>query len=284
MLDPRHGKRREVGLRALAAACALLVLLGLGAILLHLSGGIGRIDLQFLLDAPRDAGRSGGIAPILVSTFLAVAVCLAVAVPIGVGAAAFLSEFTDAYGRFARAVQRSLDVLAATPSIVFGLFGSALFCQVLGMGYSILSGGLTLACMVLPVVIRTTEAGLRAVPADVRMGAAALALGPATTLLRVLLPAAMPALLAGVVLGLGRALAETAALIFTSGSVDRMPGSLLDSGRVLSVHIYELSMHVPGGEASAQASALVLVVALVAVELAAVLGLRRILRTGEGFA
>lgn len=261
---------------------ALVVLLGLGAIVWDLLGsGLARIDWAFLTEAPRDAGRAGGIAPILMSTLWAMLVCLAVAVPLGLGAAAYLAEATDARRGFGRFVQRSLDLLAATPSILFGLFGNAFFCQTLGLGFSILSGGLTLACMILPVVIRTAEAGLRAVPAEVRLGAAALALGPITTLTRVLVPAAAPALLAGVVLGLGRALAETAALIFTSGAVDRMPESLLDSGRVLSVHIYELSLHVPGGEASAQGSALVLVGALVMIEGLAILTLRRILRAGQ---
>ena len=265
-----------------AALCSLVVVAALGAIVFDVVGsGLPRIDWEFLTSSPRDAGRAGGIAPILVSTALTMLVCLLVAVPLGLGSAAFLAESTDVDSRFGRFVQRSLDLLAATPSILFGLFGNAFFCQTLGLGFSILSGGLTLACMILPVVIRTTEAGLRAVPQEIRLGAAALALGPITTLFRVLAPAAAPAVLAGVVLGLGRALAETAALIFTSGSVDRMPESLLDSGRVLSVHIYELAMHVPGGEASAQGSALVLVVVLVSIELVAVLALRKILRVGE---
>src|SRR5205823_6172239 len=167
----------------------------------------------------------------LVSTALILAVCLASSLPVGLGTAVLLAEFTPAGGAFGRLVRRSLDVLAGVPSIVFGLFGNAFFCQVLGLGFSILSGGLTLACMVLPILIRATEEGFRAVPREYRLGAAALGLSRTTTLLHLLLPAAVPGLLVGLVLGLGRAIAETAALIFTSGYVDRMPGSLLDSGR-----------------------------------------------------
>ena len=151
------------------------------------------------------------------------------------------------------------------PSIVFGLFGNVFFCQTLGLGFSILSGGLTLACMVLPIFIRSTEEGFRAVPNDYRLGAAALGLSRTATLFQLLLPAAVPGLIVGLVLGVGRALAETAALIFTSGYVDRIPESLLDSGRSLSIHIYDLSMNVPGGDGNAYATALVLVTLLLVI-------------------
>jgi len=183
-------------------------------------------------------------------------------VPVGLGTAALLAEFTPAHGVFGRMVRRSLDVLSGVPSIVFGLFGNAFFCKTLGMGFSILSGGLTLACMVLPLLIRSTEEGFRAVPNEYRLGAAALGLSRVGTLFHLLLPAAVPGLLVGLVLGIGRALAETAALIFTSGYVDRTPESLLDSGRSLSIHIFDLSMNVSGGDPNAYGSALVLVVLL----------------------
>ena len=227
--------------------------------------GIGRVNWAFLTSPARDAGRAGGIGPIIVSTGLILAVCLAVSVPIGLGTAAMLSEFTPAHGVFGRLVRRSLDVLSGVPSIVFGLFGNAFFCQTLGMGFSILSGGLTLACMVLPLLIRSTEEGFRAVPDEYRRGAAALGLSRTSTLFHLLLPAAVPGLVVGLVLGTGRALAETAALVFTSGYVDRMPESLLDSGRALSIHIFDLSMNISGGDPNAYASALVLIVLLLAI-------------------
>ena len=153
-------------------------------------------------------------------------------------------------------------MLAGVPSVVFGLFGNALFCQLLGLGFSLLSGGLTLACMVLPFFIRTAEEGLRAVPQEYRMAAAALGF-----LGRGRRPCPHPrgdaGLMAGFILAVTRSLAETAALIFTSGYVDRMPESLLESGRTLSVHIYDLAMNMSGGDGAAYASALVLMVLLI---------------------
>jgi len=234
----------------------------LGDILWH---GLSHLSWTFLTAPPRNAGREGGIGPILVSTALILGVCLGVAVPLGVGTAMLLAEFTTDASLFGRLTRRSLDVLSGVPSIVFGLFGNVFFCKTLGLGFSILSGGLTLACMVLPILIRSTEEGFRAVPAGYRLSAAALGLSRTTTLFHLLLPAAMPGLLVGLVLGVGRAIAETAALIFTSGYVDRMPGSLLDSGRSLSLHIFDLSMNVSGGDANAYASALVLVVLLLVI-------------------
>lgn len=237
-----------------------------GDILWH---GIGQLSWEFLSAEPRNAGREGGIGPIFVSTCLILGVCLAVSLPLGVGTAILLAEFTATEGTFGRLVRRSLDVLAGVPSIVFGLFGNAFFSIKLGLGFSILSGGLTLACMVLPILIRSTEAGFRAVPDDYRLGAAALGLSRTATLWQLLLPAATPGLVVGLILGIGRALAETAALIFTSGYVDRLPTSLLDSGRSLSIHIFDLSMNVSGGDNRAYASALVLLVLLLLVNVIA---------------
>ncbi len=244
-----------------------VVLLVTGALLWLLGDifwhGMGQVSWEFLTTEPLNAGREGGIAPILVSTGLIIGVCMAVSIPLGVGTAVLLAEFTSTESWLGRFVRLSLDALAGVPSIVFGLFGNAFFCKTLGLGFSILSGGLTLACMVLPILIRSTQEGFRAVPDDYRRSAAALGLSRTATLWELLLPAAMPGLVVGLLLGLGRAIAETAALIFTSGYVDRMPESLLDSGRALSVHIFDLAMNVSGGESHAYASALVLVTVLV---------------------
>jgi phosphate transport system permease protein len=231
--------------------------------------GWPHLTLNFLYRPPLDAGRDGGIGPILVSTLLIVGICLAVAIPLGIGSALFLSEFTRQQHRLGRLVRISLDVLAGVPSIVFGLFGNALFCQILGLGFSILSGGLTLACMVLPILIRTVEESFRAVSLDQRLAAAALGFSHHTTIRSVLFPAALPGVVVGSILGLGRAMAETAALIFTSGYVDRMPSSLMDSGRALAVHIYDLAMNVPGGNANAYAGALMLIGLLFIINLSA---------------
>ncbi len=255
------------GLVWLGAALVGIVFLALlGDLLWH---GLAHLSWSFLVSEPLSAGRAGGIAPILVSTLLILAVAMVTAVPLGLLTAVWLTEYTRRTSRLGQAVRLSLDVLAGVPSSVFGLFGNAFFCVYLGLGFSILSGGLTLACMVLPIFIRTSEAGLSAVSDDWRRNAAALGMTRASVLWHVLLPSAAPAMVAGIMLGLGRATAETAALIFTSGYVDRQPDSLLDSGRALSVHIYDLAMNVTGGDPAAYASALVLVVLIVALNLGA---------------
>ncbi len=267
-LEPsRRADRRAAVVCWLVAGGVSLVF---GWILLDLLRlGLPRISWSFLVEAPANAGRDGGIGTVLVSTLAILAVCLAVAVPLGLGCAAYLAEIVRRDGAFGRWIRHSLDLLAAVPSIVFGLFGTVFFCQILGLGFSILAGGLTLACMVLPILIRATEAGFRSAPDDLRRAAAALGLSQTATLRHLLLPAALPGLMVGLVLGVGRALAETAALLFTSGYVTRMPTSWLDSGRALSVHIYDLAMNVPGGEEAAYASALVLIVLLALVNGAA---------------
>lgn len=253
----------------LAAACIIGVL---GWILFDVfRKGMSEISLSFLWDEMEDAGRSGGIAPIIVSTLAILLVTLAVSIPLSLATAIALTEHTRDLSRSGRLVRRSLDVLAAVPSIVFGLFGNAFFCIALGMGYSIWSGGLTLACMALPIMIRTTEQAIRAVPDEYRFASAALGISRSTTMFRIILPAAAPGLTAGLVLGIGRAIAETAALIFTSGYVTRMPESLSDSGRALSVHIYDLAMNVPGGNDRSCATAIILVTLLLLLNMSAVL-------------
>lgn len=227
--------------------------------------GAAHLSWSFLVSDTANSGRSGGIASILVSTLLILAVALMTAIPLGLLTAVWLTEYTQRDGKLGEAVRLSLDVLAGVPSIVFGLFGNAFFSVYLGLGFSIISGGLTLACMILPIFIRTSEAGLSAVSDDWRRNAAALGMTRASVLWHVLLPAAAPAIASGIMLGIGRATAETAALIFTSGYVDRMPGSLLDSGRALAVHIYDLTMNVTGGDQAAYASALVLIVLIVSI-------------------
>ncbi|GAA4425459.1 phosphate ABC transporter permease PstA [Bremerella cremea] len=232
--------------------------------------GFSHVSWDFLTSEPRDAGRQGGIAPMIVSTLLILCVSLSIAFPLSLGTAIWLVEQTRQTSLGGRAIRMSLDALAAVPSIVFGLFGNAFFCVLLGMEYSILSGGLTLACMLLPILTRVTEEALRSVPTEFQHASAAAGLTKTTTLLYITLPTAGPTIAAGAVLGIGRALAETAALIFTAGYVTRMPGSVWDSGRSLSVHIYDMAMNVPGGNSQAYATALVLIVMLLIVNMTVV--------------
>ena len=271
--------RERVFSAAVWIAAALVAGFFLWIVLDIVAHGFAKLSWAFLTEAPRSSGRKGGISTILVSTLLILAVTLAVAVPLGVGVAVWLSEFSRRSSRAARTINLALAVLAGIPSIMFGLFGNAFFCLFLGLGFSIVSGGLTLACMVLPILIRATESGLSSVSHDWRQGAAALGLTKAAALRHVLLPAAAPAITAGLLLGIGRAVAETAALVFTSGYVDRMPESLMDSGRSLAVHIYDLSMNVSGGDQAAYASALVLIALLIGINALAMMLSNRFLKS-----
>lgn len=280
MPDTTKRSAADRGAQMLSWLTALLI----ASVFLHLTAqlvrsGASRLSWAFLWREPLNSGRAGGIGSILVATVFILLICLIVALPIGLGCAVWLQgaiHDTDQRGR--RSLLRGLDLLASVPSIVFGLFGMTVFCHGLRLGYSVLAGGLTLACMVLPLLIRTTCDALRSVPPELRLAAEALGLSQTRTLLQIVLPVALPGLLVGLLLSLGRAASETAALIFTSGYVTRMPHSPLDSGRALSVHVYDLAMNVTGGEASAGASAVVLLSSLLMINLIAVRGAERWLR------
>jgi phosphate transport system permease protein len=260
--------------RALALVGAIATLLSFGLFvwlvwdLVRL--GLPRLSWTFLTAGVEDAGRSGGIGPLLVSTLWVLLCCLTLAIPLGTGCALWLSEFVRRGSLLARLVTGGVDLLASVPSIVFGLFGMVFFSQTLGLGFSILSGGLTLACMILPILVRTTLSALEALPTDLRPAAAALGLSKTTATARILLPAALPGIVVGITLGIGRALSETAALLFTSGYSTRTPESLSDSGRALSVHIYDLALNVANGAPMASSSALVLLALIFVVNAAAV--------------
>lgn len=245
--------------------------------------GLPRLSWTFLTAEVEDSGRSGGIGPLLVSTLWILLCCLALAIPLGTGCALWLSEFVRRGSSLARLVTGGVDLLASVPSIVFGLFGMVFFAQTLGLGFSILSGGLTLACMILPLLVRTTLSALEALPADLRPASAALGLSKTTATLKILFPAALPGIVVGITLGIGRALSETAALLFTSGYSTRMPETFTDSGRALSVHIYDLALNVAKGGPMASSSALVLLALILVVNSAAVALSERWLRRRQSF-
>jgi phosphate transport system permease protein len=274
--------------RALALVGAIAALLSI-ALFVWLIWDLVRLGLpgiswSFLSGGVEDAGRSGGIAPLLVSTLWILLCCLTLAIPLGTGCALWLSEFARRGSLLARLVTGGVDLLASVPSIVFGLFGMVFFSQTLGLGFSILSGGLTLACMILPILVRTTLSALESLPADLRPAAAALGLSKTTATARLLLPAALPGMVVGITLGIGRALSETAALLFTSGYSTRMPESVSDSGRALSVHIYDLALNVANGAPMASSSALVLLALIFVVNAAAVTLSERWLRRRQPIA
>ncbi|MDL5034670.1 phosphate ABC transporter permease PstA [Pelomonas sp. APW6] len=248
------------------AARWLLCLLGLAVLAWPLVSvvvqGLPSVSWEFLTRAPADAGRAGGIAPMLVSTLWIVGISMLFAIPVAWALAILQVEVLPQNGLASLFVRGSLDVLAGVPSIVFGLFGLTLFCRQLGWGYSLMAGGAALACMILPTLARGFALALESLGPTYRMAGAALGLDRLTVLHRISIPVALPALTGAVLLALTRAVAETAVLLFTSGYSDRMPQALFDSGRSVSVHVYELATNVPGGMRNAYGAALVLVALL----------------------
>lgn len=244
----------------LGAGPATATALVAGIVLHVATRGAGIVDWEFLVEGPTAAGREGGIGPMIVATAWVLVIGIGAALPLGLCAGTWLAEFAGP----ARTLRGALDVLSAVPSIVFGLFGMAFFCETLGMGWSLLSGGLTIAVMILPLFVRLTEAGLRAVSDDYRAAGAALGLPRWMLLRNVLLPEATPALAAALLLASGRVLSESAVLLFTAGASTRMPSGPMSPGRVLALHVYQMAIEVPGGEPRATATSLVLLGAILA--------------------
>jgi phosphate transport system permease protein len=232
-----------------------------------LKRGVPEISWEFLSTKPKEMGKAGGILPTVVGTILLPLLAIAIALPMGVGTAVYLSEYTRE-NRITKIIRFGTDCLAGIPSIIFGLFGYIFFVTMLGMGWSMLSGGLTLAIMILPTIIRTSEEAIRAVPQAYREVSCSLAATNWETVYKVVLPNALPGIMTGVMLGIGRSIGETAAVIFTAGSSLMMPHSLNDSVRTMSVHFYLLAREGISNE-KAYATAAVLVFAVLFVNLVA---------------
>lgn len=220
---------------------ALLVIVILMAIIIYiLLKGIPMISWQFLTEIPRNMGRTGGISSSIIGTLLVTAVAVIVATPFGIGTAIYLTEYTRE-GRVTRIIRFSAESLAGIPSIVYGLFGFIFFVIYLKMGWSILSGGLTMAIMILPTIIRTSEEAIRTVPQLYREVGFSLGATKWQAITRTVLPSALPGIVNGVILSIGRCVAETAAVILTAGSALRMPTSLFSPTRTMAVHFYILA-------------------------------------------
>lgn len=194
------------------------------------------------------------LLPSLINTLIMTVLSLLFAVPIGVFAAIYLVEYAKRGNKLVSVVRITAETLSGIPSIVYGLFGLLFFVTTMGLGFSLLSGALTLSIMILPLILRTTEEALKAVPDAYREGAFGLGAGRLRTVFRIVLPSAVPGILSGVILAIGRIVGETAALIYTAGTVADLPKGLLSSGRTLSVHMYSLSregLHVDQAYATA---------------------------------
>lgn len=179
--------------------------------------------------------------PSIINTIVLTLLTLLIAVPFGIGAAIYLAEYAKKGNKFVKVIRTMAETLAGIPSIVYGLFGMLFFVYALNWGYSLLAGAFTLAIMVLPTIMRTTEEALLTVPDSYREGSYGLGAGKLRTIVRIILPSAMPGILAGVILSVGRIVGETAALIYTYGSATGYATGLLNSGRSLAVHMYVLT-------------------------------------------
>jgi len=237
-VDPRTTQRIAKGLVWAAALLTLAILLFI--IVYILWQGLPMVSVGFLTRNPTRMGRSGGIFPTIVGTIALAAVAVLIATPLGLGTAIYLTEYTRE-SAVTRAIRFGTECLAGVPSIIFGLFGFVFFVIYLRLGWSILSGGLTLACMILPTIVRASEEAMRAVPRPYREVSFALGATRWQMVTTAVLPSAVPGIVTGIVLGIGRSVGETAAVILTAGSSLRLPTSLFSPVRTMAVHFYILA-------------------------------------------
>ena len=237
-LHPRYSDAIAQAVIWLAGGLTLLVLVFIVAYIL--GNGLPLVNWRFLGGNPLDMGRSGGIFPTIIGSVVLTLFAVAIATPFGVGTAIYLVEYTRP-SRITTIIRFGADALAGIPSIIYGLFGFVFFVITLNMGWSILSGALTLAIMILPTIVRTSEEALRAVPDSHREVSLSLGASKWRMVTSVVLPTALPAVMTGVVLGMGRCVGETAAVILTAGSSLRLPSSLQSPVRTMSVHFYILA-------------------------------------------
>ena len=235
---PRYG---EMVAKSLIWSAALFVLAVLAFIIIYiLMKGLPVINWRFLTHIPRSMGREGGISSTIAGTILLTVVAVVIAAPFGIGTAFYLVEYTRE-NLVTRFIRFSAESLAGIPSIVYGLFGFIFFVIYLNLGWSILSGGLTLAVMILPTMIRTSEEAIRTVPDIYREVSYSLGATKWQTIVHVVFPSALRGIANGVILSIGRCVAETAAVVLTAGSALRMPSSLFSPTRSMAVHFYILA-------------------------------------------
>jgi len=235
--------------------------------------GLPYVTWTFLTESPKAMGREGGVLPMIVGTLWVTGLAVMIAAPIGMATAIYLTEYTRE-GRLTAVIRFGADCLAGIPSIIFGLFGFVFFVITLGMGLSIISGALTLALMVLPTIIRTSEEAIRAVPPSFRDVSFGLGSTRWQMVTRVVLRSALPGIGTGIVLSIGRSISETAAVMLTAGSALGLPRTAFDSSRTLALHFYVLSRE-GLSMTNAYATASTLIIAILLINLAAYWLMRR---------
>lgn len=238
IISPKNAQKIMKTIFWASGILAILILLVIiGYIIIK---GLPVMSLEFIFGEPIDSGRSGGIFPMIVSSIYVTLVAVLVATPLGVGSAIYLAEYAGE-NNLVRAIRFGTETLASIPSIIFGLFGLSFFVIFLGMGWSVLSGALTLAIMALPTILATAEVSIESVNKSYGEGSLALGATKWQTVYRVVLPAALPGITTGVILGMGRAVAEAAAILYTVGAALSIPISLFDPARPLPLHLYMLA-------------------------------------------
>jgi len=250
---------------ALWVLTSITVLILFFIIFFILQKGLPAITWNFLAKNPVEMGKSGGIFSTIIGTVALTFLAILIAAPLGIGSAIYLTEYTRETW-VTRVIRFGSECLAGIPSIIFGLFGFILFVTKLGFGWSLLSGGLTLAFMILPTIIRTSEEAIKAVPYAYREVGFSLGSTKWQTVTRVVLPSALPGIATGIILSVGRSIGETAAVIFTAGSSLRLPTSLFSSSRTMSVHFYILARE-GISMANAYGTAAILIIAILAINL-----------------
>lgn len=233
-------KFKEILLKSIVYLSAFATVSVLVAIVGYIfSKGLRGVNLSFLVSDYSTSG-DGGILPMIITTLYMVLVSILVATPIGILSGIYLQEYSK-NGKLKKIIRFATESLAGIPSIVYGLFGGIFFVVTLKLGYSIVSGALTVAIIILPVIIRTTEEALKTVPDSYREGSLALGGTRFQTLYKVILPSAIPGILSGVILSVGRIIGESAAVLLTAGTVAKLPETIFDSSRTLTVHAYLLT-------------------------------------------
>ena len=269
VLSPAHVQKVAFLLIGISITIVFLFL----AIILYdvISNGLPAISWEFLTQPPSRLGREGGIFPAIVGTLYLVAGAILIALPLGIGAAIYLIEYTKE-NRITQIIRTGVDLLNGTPSIVFGLFGFTFLVLYLDFGICLLSGMITLALMILPTIIRTTEEALRSVPHSLREGSLALGATQWETIRKVVLPPALPGIITGAILSIGRAAGETAPIMFVAVVFNQrhLPDSVFDPVMALPYHLFVLATNVPGATTNQYGTALVLIALVVALYLVAI--------------
>jgi phosphate transport system permease protein len=268
-ISPKAGEKVAFGL---IYASIGLVLIVLGVILFDIiANGLPALSWEFLTAPPSNLGRAGGIGPAIVGTVYLVTGAILFALPIGIGASIYLNEYTRG-GRITEIIRAAADLLNGTPSIVFGLFGFAFLVLYANFGISLLAGQVTLGLMILPTIIRTTEEALKSIPDSLREGSLALGATKWQTIWRVVLPPAVPGILTGTILSIGRAAGETAPILFTAVVFSKrfLPGSVMEPVMALPYHLFILATNVPGARENQYGTALVLLILVMTIYLVAI--------------